>query len=46
MTGASGTTPAAEASSATPNPLDDVQSAIKEDKLKVDSEESRLTTTT
>ncbi|KAF7018556.1 hypothetical protein CFC21_031839 [Triticum aestivum] len=46
MTEASGTTPAAEASSATPNPLDDVQSAVKEDELKVDSKESRLTMTT
>ena len=46
MTEASGTTPAAEASSANPNPLDDVQSAVKEDELKVDSKESRLTTTT
>lgn len=46
MTGASGTTPAAEASSATPNTLDDVQSTVKEDELKVDSQEIRLTTTT
>jgi len=46
MTGGSGTTPVAETSSATPNPLDDVQSAVKEDELKVDSKEIRLTTTT